>query len=133
MQELHGGCACGAAQYKVTSAPLQLVACHCHLCRRMNGAPFSVYAVVRQRHFFVSAGAASSWQATERTSKHFCAACGTPLFNLNPAVYKGLLMVYAGTSDALQRRAPTMNIFCESKLEWVLPNAGSQAFDGVPG
>ncbi len=98
----------------------------------MNGAPFSVYAVVRQSHFVISAGTATSWQATERTSKHFCAACGTPLFNLNPAVYEGLVMVYAGTTDALQRQAPTMSIFCDSKLEWVLPNAGSKVFGGSP-
>lgn len=99
----------------------------------MNGAPFSVYAVVRQRDFVVLAGETGSYQATQRTSKHFCASCATPLFNSNPQVYKGLVMVYAGTMKEPHGHVPTMNIFCESKLEWVALHSGAQAFDRAPG
>jgi hypothetical protein len=133
MNEIHGGCACGQVLYEVCSTPLQVVACHCRLCRSMNGAPFSAYAVVRQKDFRLTAGEVSSYQATERTTKHFCRACGTPIFNSNPTIYKGLTMVYVGTTEDPQRHVPVMNIFCESKLEWVEPNAGSKVFSKSPG
>lgn len=99
----------------------------------MNGAPFSVYAVVRQKDFRVATGTVGSYQATQRTTKHFCTSCATPLFNSNPSTYKGLAMVYAGTTEEPQRHVPAMNIFCESKLEWVVPNEGSQIFARSPG
>jgi hypothetical protein len=99
----------------------------------MNGAPFSVYAVVRQKDFRLASGETSSYQATERTTKHFCSVCGTPIYNSNPTTYHGLAMIYVGTTEDPQKCVPAMNIFCESKLEWVAPNAGSKVFSRSPG
>ena len=99
----------------------------------MSGGPFSVYVVVREKDFHLAAGETSRYRATDRTTKHFCACCGTPVFNANPATYKGLAMLYVGTTEDPKRYEPRMNIFCESKLAWVTPNAGSQLFSRSPG
>lgn len=99
----------------------------------MSGAPFSVYVVVREKDFRLTAGETSGYRATDRTTKHFCASCGTPVFNANPATYKGLAMLYLGTTEHPESYEPRMNIFCESKLEWVTPNVGSQLFSRSPG
>ena len=133
MEKLSGGCVCGQVQYEIATAPVQVVACHCNLCRRMNGAPFSVYVVVRQKDFRFTSGETNSYQATECTTKHFCRACGTPIYNSNPTTYQGLAMIYVGTTENPQKSVPAMNIFCENKLEWVVPNVGSKVFSKSPG
>lgn len=99
----------------------------------MSGGPFSVYVVVREKDFRLAAGDTSRYRATDRTTKHFCGSCGTPVFNANPVTYKGLAMLYVGTTEDPRSYEPRMNIFCESKLEWVTPNAGSQLFSRSPG
>lgn len=131
--EVRGCCACGRLRYEVASGPVQVVACHCNLCRRMSGGPFSVYVVVREKDFHLTAGATSSYKATDRTTKHFCSSCGSPVVNSNPATYKGLAMLYVGTTEDPERYDPKLNIFCESKLEWVKPNEGSKVFNRSPG
>ncbi len=98
----------------------------------MSGSPFSVYVVVREKDFRLAAGETSRYQATDRTTKHFCASCGTPVFNANPATYKGLAMLYLGTTEDPRSYEPRMHIFCESKLAWVTPNACSQLFTRAP-
>ena len=130
---VRGSCACGQVRYEVASSPLQVVACHCDLCKRMGGGPFSVYVVVRAKDFHLAAGNTQAYQATERTTKHFCGSCGTPMFNANPATYAGLAMLYVGTTEHPKAHVPRLNIFCESKLEWVTPNEGSKAFARAPG
>ncbi|HZY18399.1 MAG TPA: GFA family protein [Ramlibacter sp.] len=135
MRAFHGGCACGQVRYEVAAAPLQVVACHCNLCRRMTGSPFSVYLVARAKDLRIVTGEPQlrTFQATERTTRHFCGSCGTPVYNANPVTYRGLAMVYAGTADDPRPHAPTMDIFCESRLDWIVPNPASQVFDRAPG
>ncbi|WBY02404.1 GFA family protein [Ramlibacter tataouinensis] len=98
----------------------------------MNGTPFSVDAVLRQKDLHLLTSETSQYRVTERTTKHFCSACGTPIFNSNPTTYKGLAMVYVGTVEDPQRHVPAMNIFCESKLDWVIPNIGGKVFYRSP-
>ena len=121
MPDHKGNCQCGAVQYEVQGDPLQVVNCHCSLCRSMSGAAFSTYVVVREPAFKLVQGDSQLLvhQATERSTKHFCGSCGTPLFNLNPTAYRGLMMLYLGTLADHLSLAPRVDIFCESKLSWV--------------
>jgi hypothetical protein len=41
-----GGCNCGAIRYLVTRAPLTAYICHCHLCQKRTGSPFSMTVVL---------------------------------------------------------------------------------------
>jgi hypothetical protein len=121
MTKMNGSCLCGSVRYSVNRAPVQVVACHCNLCRRMTGAPFSVYVVARSADLQVEDQNADlrQHQVTERTTRSFCGKCGTPLFNSNAHDYPGLRMLYLGTTEAPERHLPAMEIFCESKLPWV--------------
>jgi hypothetical protein len=40
--EQGGGCACGAARYRLTAAPLIVHACHCRDCQRLTGGAFAL-------------------------------------------------------------------------------------------
>lgn len=134
MNELIGGCKCGQIQYRVDGPALQVVACHCGMCRAMTGAAFSAYVVVREDQFSVRQGRESMarYAVTERTHRHFCATCGTPLFNSNPETYAGLTMLYLGTVAGHAQLAPRVDIFCEDKLPWVSVHAASKSFPRAP-
>jgi hypothetical protein len=129
--ETQGSCLCGEISYAVRGEVLQIVNCHCALCRRMSGAAFSSYVVVREAEFFLSKGQSSlgRYAATERATKHFCKRCGTPIFNVNPHTYPGLVMLYLGTMPTHDALAPRINIFCESKLAWVDAIGSAKSFE----
>jgi hypothetical protein len=130
MSELSGNCKCGQVQYRVASPTVQVVACHCALCRSMTGAPFSSYVVVRDKDFYVITGndSLTGYMVTERTKRYFCSHCGTPIFNSNPHTYKGLAMLYLGTVHAHETLVPGISIYCESKLPWVSIPESSRSF-----
>ncbi len=41
-----GGCNCGAVRYVLTRAPITCYICHCHLCQKRTGSPFSMSLVL---------------------------------------------------------------------------------------
>jgi hypothetical protein len=104
------------------------------MCRRMTGAPFSSYVVVKEADFEVAPSheALASYTVTERTTRHFCRRCGTPIFNANPHSYQGLAMVYLGTVQGHETLAPGIAIYCESKLPWVSLPESARHFDTGP-
>lgn len=134
MTEAHGSCMCGQVKYAVLGLIVQIVACHCSLCRRMTGAAFSSYVVVKADQFAITHGQdmLASYAVTERTTRHFCTICGTPIYNSNPHTYRGLAMLYLGTIQKHEDLAPRINIFCESKLQWVNVNESSKSFPRTP-
>ena len=134
MIESFGSCKCGQVQYKVAGPALQVVACHCGLCRSMTGAPFSSYVVVKEEQFAVTTThqILANYAVTERTKRHFCVTCGTPIFNSNPHTYKGLAMIYLGTVVGHENLAPELSIYCESKLPWVDIRESSKSFPCAP-
>src|SRR4051812_4599865 len=97
---MRGTCKCGNINY-ITSDPLQVVNCHCNLCRSINGSAFTSYVVTRLPEFKLTSGsdALNSYTATDHAVKHFCSICGTPIYNINPERYPGLAMIYLGTLE----------------------------------
>jgi hypothetical protein len=117
---LTGSCHCGKVHYAVHGDIVSVVNCHCGLCRSLSGAAFTSYVVVREPDFRVEKGQEfiGRYAATPKATKHFCAACGTPLFNTNPVDYPTLVMVYLGTARATVELAPRINVYRESMLPW---------------
>ena len=118
MQSLTGACSCGAVKFQVSGSARSVVNCHCNLCRKMNGSAFSTYVAVAEDDFEVVSGGLKTHQCSGHAKKSFCAACGTPIFNSSPK-HAGLVILYFGTLDDALQFEPAVNIFCESKLNWV--------------
>jgi hypothetical protein len=117
---LVGSCHCGEVGYAVYGDIVSVVNCHCGLCRSLSGAAFTSYVVVRETDFRLERGQQSvaRYAATSKATKHFCLACGTPLFNTNPVDYPTLVMVYLGTASAAAELTPKVNVYLESMLPW---------------
>jgi len=118
--ELVGSCHCGMVKFKLKSQPKLVVSCHCDECKKRNGSAFSTYLAVAETDLEISNGANSLKQyAIENEGiKHFCADCGSPIFNKNYR-FPGLYMVFYGAMSDAANFQPGYNVFCESKHAWV--------------
>ena len=116
-----GTCLCRAVEYVANGEAVQVLNCHCPLCRKMNGSAFSTYVVIPAQHVRIVQGESSvvHHAVTERASRHFCKHCGTAIFNSNPTTYPGLYMLYLGTLHNASQLTPAINIYCDSKLTWI--------------
>ena len=117
---LAGGCSCGSIRYHANADLRRVVNCHCNMCRKMNGSAFSSYAVVPRKLLMLSGeDNLAAYQVTAAARRHFCKKCGTPLFNTNEK-FPGACMIYVGTLDDGASHRPTINVYSESMLGWVL-------------
>lgn len=133
MTQLHGSCRCEAVSYSVSSAPVNVVNCHCNMCRSMSGNAFGSYVVVRDSDCVIEgAENLTKYAVTERATKHFCSRCGTSVFNTNPSTYPGVFILYLGTVIGNEQLQPQVNIFCESMLPWVKQLSTIKSFAGAP-
>jgi hypothetical protein len=130
---MHGSCKCGSIQF-TTSKPLQLVNCHCTLCRSINGTAFTFYVVTQLAELSFKSGTdnLSAYAATDKAIKHFCSNCGTPIYNSNATKYPGLAMMYLGALADHAGLQPGMNIYSSSKLDWVDAVSSIRSFDDAP-
>jgi len=130
---MFGACKCGSIQF-TTSNSLQLVNCHCTLCRSINGTAFTSYVVTQLAELKLQSGEErlSAYSATNNAIKHFCSICGTPIYNSNATKYPGLAMVYLGTLTDHVEMQPGLNIYCSSKLGWVDAVSSIHSFDEAP-
>lgn len=126
-------CSCGAVQYQVKHDLETVVNCHCTDCRRMSGCAFSsmVVSVASAGEFTRGQECLGAYLLSESVTKHFCARCGTPMFNTNSRL-PGLRMLYLGTIDQHEDLAPSLNVYCRSQLSWVSHLSDFESHAGAP-
>ena len=128
-EHLEGGCACGAARYRLASPPMFVHCCHCRDCQRQTGSAFVLNALIEaDRVALLSGDVEEKTVPTEsgRGQKIYrCASCKVAVWSVYGGVDK-LHFVRVGTLDDPAALTPDVHIYVRSKLPWVeLP-------DGVP-
>ncbi|EKA5638306.1 GFA family protein [Vibrio navarrensis] len=118
MSTYKGSCKCGKSQFQIVGEIKKVVNCHCNQCRKMNSTSVSTYGVVLENEFELTSGKLSTFTLKENAEKHFCGNCGTAIYNRNPRL-QGLVLVYLYSIDADNIPEPHVNVFCESKLDWL--------------
>ena len=129
MTRLEGGCTCGAARYRLTSAPMFVNCCHCRDCQRHTGSAFVITALIESaRVELLGAEPAAISMKTESGRPHVifrCAGCQVALWSVYGDRHQ-VRFVRVGTLDEPTALAPDAHIFVRSKQPWVgLP-------EGVP-
>ena len=134
MSYLTGRCHCGAVAYTVTGSVKNVVNCHCNLCRAMNGAAFSSYVIVDRNELAITQGrdVLRQYAVTETARKHYCAECGSPLFNINVEKYGDHAMLYLGTLAESGELPEPVNVFHEDRLAWSGRVAALTSFARLP-
>jgi len=114
---LKGGCYCGAIRYEAAASPQQRTACHCTICRGTSGAPFVAWFSVPVESFRFVAGAPVRFKSSERATRTFCAACGTPL--TFQSAHSSKIDITACSLEDPEQAPPADHTYGRSQLSWV--------------
>jgi hypothetical protein len=115
---IKGSCLCGTLKYEIDTPFTMMMSCHCSMCRKHHGAPFSTFAAAPLEGFRWLSGESSLgyYESSPGGSRSFCTKCGSvaPLLMQQA----GLAAVPAGTLDDDPGIRPQAHMFVGSKAPW---------------
>ena len=134
--QMTGHCLCGNVTYEIQTEPFAQAICHCRDCQRQTGTAFSIVLGVPKAAFTVEGDTLSSVETTGEvhgtpTRRHFCSACGSPIFSAVEA-QPDVVYVKAGTLDDASWLTPNAEVFTRSKLPWAPHLENSARFETLP-
>jgi hypothetical protein len=122
MKKIKGRCLCGAIHYHSDAAPVATVLCNCKHCQRQAGSAFSVVVAVPRDTLVISGVQPKVYSDTADSGlwvkRKFCGDCGSPLFT-EPEATPALDWIKVGTLDDTSWLQPEINIWCDSKQNWL--------------
>jgi hypothetical protein len=76
-----GKCFCEHTTVTLTGTPVAVSICHCSICRKLSGAPFTIQALCKAEQVVVEhEGAPSETASSANVSRCRCAKCGSPIY-----------------------------------------------------
>ncbi|SOD90273.1 GFA family protein [Caenispirillum bisanense] len=109
MDQVTGGCLCGAVRFVGTGRPDRVGLCHCLDCRKHHGALFFAAAVYPEAAVTVEGETASY------AGRHFCPRCGSSVF----ARSGDEVEVHLGALDAPDQFTPTYELWTVRRESWL--------------
>ncbi len=107
-----GGCLCGAIRYRATAAPAYASYCHCGMCRKNSGAPFTGFVQFPDGVFAWTQGEPAAYRSSDGVIRRFCGTCGSSLtFEAD-----GLLFLTLGSLDTPEAVAFDRHTYTRSRL-----------------
>jgi hypothetical protein len=132
MNNLEGGCSCGAIRYCLTSAPMFVHCCHCRDCQRQTGSAFVLNAIIETDRIALLSGnpgpVAVPTDSGRPHNIYRCPTCQTAMWS-DYGGRPALRFVRVGTLDKPDELPPDVHIFTRSKLPWVGLPPSIPAFD----
>ena len=113
-----GRCLCGALRYQIDGPFVDMLHCHCSMCRKHHGTPFATWAAAPIAGFrwLGDTSSLATYRSSERGHRDFCRICGS----VAPMVEENLGMVIApaGNLEGDPGLRPTRHMFVGSKAGW---------------
>jgi hypothetical protein len=108
--------------YSADAEPVAQAVCHCTDCQRQTGNPFSVIVGVPRAALEVEGTTLASFATIGddhggETRRHFCSACGSPVFSIAAAVPE-LAFIKAGSLDDGSWLEPAVEVWTRSAQPW---------------
>lgn len=129
---MQGGCLCGSVRYETEGKSLQVVNCHCSMCRRHSGAAFLTYVGYRSDSVRFLKGSMTTFHSSDQADRSHCAACGSPLMFVFHCAPEAVWLT-VGSFDDPNMFEPTEHWYVASKLDWVHLDDGLPQWVGAPG
>jgi hypothetical protein len=105
------------------------------MCRRLHGSAFTRWSSVPADKFSLSAdeGDLRGFAVSSRTTKYFCARCGTTLYHVTRG-YEGVVGLLMGTLRTPVSARPTGHYFYSDHADWAAaPHDRLPLFGGASG
>ncbi|MDA7965552.1 GFA family protein [Ruegeria sp.] len=116
-----GGCLCGKIRYACEGPLPGATYCHCKDCRISSGSAFHVGIPLDGSRFNLTAGEtkghAVQGESGHWLTRHFCADCGTQLYNTTTK-RPGNVFLKAGTLDDPELAKPARQIWTDKAVSW---------------
>ncbi len=124
-----GGCLCGSVRYRASEAPDWASYCHCGMCRKISGAPFTGYVQFPEESFEWTQGRPSLYASSSGVTRRFCGTCGSALtFEAD-----GVLFLTLGSLDVPEQVAFDCHTYTNAKLPGIALADGLPHFPGPVG
>lgn len=124
LEDLEGGCDCGAVRYRMTDAPMFVHCCHCRWCQRESGSAFALNAIIEAERVVLLKGAPEIIDTPSCSGDgqkfHRCPECKIAVWSNYAGAGDKLVFVRVGTLDDPDRLPPDIHIFTSSKQPWVI-------------
>ena len=117
--KMTGSCMCGAVQYGTMGDPFAVTHCHCHSCRKHNGAPVVTLAGFKSDQIEFHGDKRMIYESSPGVGRAFCGKCGTPLTwegdggDLGP-----IFEIHISTFDHPEQLVPTSHAFEPERIPW---------------
>lgn len=109
MDQVTGGCRCGAVRLVARGQPDRVGICHCLDCRKAHGALFYAAAIFPKDRVSIT-GNTSAY-----LGRHFCPLCGSPVFARSGEEVE----VHLGTLDAPDQFTPSYQCWTARREQWL--------------
>ena len=121
--QVTGSCHCGALKFKAVVDPQRISICHCTDCQIMSGSAFRTVAPVASEHFELLEGSPKYYEKVgdngNRRALAFCDKCSSQIYAMDAEPPQETFGVRLGTLDQRAELPPRVQIWCQSKLDWL--------------
>jgi hypothetical protein len=131
-----GSCLCGQIRVTLAAEPMTVALCHCIHCKKTGSSEFSMVLLSRAGDVQVEGKPSTyfdhgdSGSDVERT---FCSNCGSPVETVSAGTRAGgIRIVKAGLFADRAAFAPSLEIFCVRRPQWLPALQGSATFEKMP-
>jgi hypothetical protein len=115
---MEGGCHCGAVRFVTKTEPYWVGACYCVDCRKISGAPYTVFAGYKKDEVELLKGTPKVYQSSSGVIRSFCESCSSPFsFIYTERPDEPFLSV--GVFDDPSTLKLEEHIWVSQKLPWV--------------
>jgi hypothetical protein len=127
MEELTGGCFCGAIRYRSAAPTRPATLCHCVSCRRAAGTHALGHYTVQRAQFMLTKERPTEYRSSPGVFRGFCGQCGTTLTYWNSGQPQDI-SVTIGSLDDPRRVPPIDHTWMLDAVEWDKPSDGMPHF-----
>jgi len=113
-----GSCLCGALRYAIDDPFVDMLHCHCSMCRKHHGSAFATWIAAPATAFrwLGEPSTLVTYASSERGQRAFCATCGSVAPVVDDAT--GFVIAPAGNLHGDPGLRPTRHMFVGSKAPW---------------
>lgn len=115
---IQGRCLCGTVRYEVDGPIVDMVHCHCSMCRKHHGTPYATWAAAPLAGFRYTAGESDigRYASSPGHQRSFCRHCGSVTPERLDEM--GLVIMPAGNLEGDLGVRPSKHMFVASKASW---------------
>ncbi len=119
MEQVEGGCLCGAVRFVAVGAPYRVGICHCLDCRKHHGALFHASAI------FPETAVTVSGETRDYRGRHFCPRCGSSVFSRTGDEIE----ITLGALDEIGQFQPTYELWTIRREPWLPEFPGTRRYE----